>query len=72
MFQIDAPRWLFKSSKKKIDVQYKFPKSLTIFPDRAPFDCMSGLNLFHFILDSSVNLSNEMEHGSITTVGVEN
>ena len=71
MFQIDAPRWLFKSCDKKIDVQYKCPKRLTKFPDIAPFDCLSGLNLFHFILDSSVNLSDEVEHRSITTVGVE-
>jgi len=70
-FQINAPRWLFKSSDKKIDVQYKCPKRLTKFPDISPFDCLSCLNLFHFIFDSSVNLSDEVEHRSITTVGVE-
>ena len=70
-FFVDAPRWLFESSEEKVDVQYYGPKSLTEFPNIAPFNSLSGLNFFHFIFDSSVDLTNEMKHGSVTSVGVE-
>ena len=66
-----APRWLFKHRDGKIDVQHYSTESFAKFPNVPPFDCLNRLDFFAFFFDASVDLTNEMEHGSITAVCVE-
>ena len=71
IYLVNAPRRLFEDGDGEIDVQHYGTECLTKFPDVPPFDGLDCLDFFAFFFNASVDLTNKMEHGSITAVGVE-